>query len=236
MKLPCLASCLFLPIITGAFATTPDPLSYRSLSGSYVPPKSPNVTTLLEFINSRSDLSVLADELQTIGGFPMAFDTEPSWSFTFFAPNNDAFALHTGTYFNEFKSTPKGKWWLGNTLLSHYVPNTNLNSSSFNETYQRFQTASYLYVGSQVQDGAIILNDVATVVEKDISVTKASLSWFGFAPFRFDALTVLQREQSTSLIAFSTLQPRFSKRTCQKSLRVSFLEVVRIRICHIADG
>ncbi|RAH71316.1 uncharacterized protein BO66DRAFT_437340 [Aspergillus aculeatinus CBS 121060] len=178
-----LACSLLLPITSGATSTIQDPLSYRDLAGGYVPPKSANVTTLLEFINSHPDLSVLADELQTIGGFPKAFDTEPTWSFTFFAPNNDAFELHTGTYFNEFKSTPKGKWWLGNTLLSHYVPNTNLNSSSFNETYQRFQTASYLYVGSQVQDGEIILNNVATVVEKDISVTKASLSWFGLLLF-----------------------------------------------------
>ncbi|PYI27859.1 FAS1 domain-containing protein [Aspergillus indologenus CBS 114.80] len=170
-----LASYFLLPVTSGALSTTEDPLSYRNLAGSYIPPKSPNVTTLLEFINSRSDLSVLAEELQTIGGFSMAFDTEPTWSFTFFAPNNDAFELHTGTYFNKFKSTPKGEWWLGNTLLSHYVPNTNLSSSSFNETYQRFQTASYLYVGSQVQDGEIILNNVATVVEKDISITKGTI-------------------------------------------------------------
>ncbi|RAH79152.1 FAS1 domain-containing protein [Aspergillus japonicus CBS 114.51] len=169
------ASYFLLPIISGALSTTEDPLSYRNIAGGYVTPKSKNTTTLLEFINSRSDLSVLAEELQNIGGFPTAFDTEPTWSFTFFAPNNDAFELHTGTYFNKFKSTPKGKWWLGNTLLSHYVPNTNLNSSSFNETYQRFQTASYLYVGSQVQDGEIILNNVATVVEKDISITKGAI-------------------------------------------------------------
>jgi hypothetical protein len=33
----------------------------------------------------------------------------------------------------------KGKWWLGNSILHHYVPNTNLKSSNFNETYQQFQ-------------------------------------------------------------------------------------------------
>jgi hypothetical protein len=33
----------------------------------------------------------------------------------------------------------KGKWWLGNTILHHYVPNSELKSTSFNETMQRFQ-------------------------------------------------------------------------------------------------
>jgi hypothetical protein len=33
----------------------------------------------------------------------------------------------------------KGKWWTGNTVIHHYVPNTILKKENFNETYQRVQ-------------------------------------------------------------------------------------------------
>ncbi|RAL08833.1 uncharacterized protein BO97DRAFT_353213, partial [Aspergillus homomorphus CBS 101889] len=139
--------------------------------GNYVTPRSTSTTTLFDYVSSRSDLSVLAEALQGIGGFVEAFDTEPTWNFTFFAPNNEAFQNHTGSYFNAFRSTPKGNWWLGNILLHHYVPNSKLESTSFNASYQRFQAATYLYIGSQVHDGNIILNNVATVVEANIPIT-----------------------------------------------------------------
>lgn len=86
-------------------ATTTDPLSYREIAG-FVPANSDNVTTLLDFINSRSDLSSLATNIGEVGGFVEAFNTTPNWSFTFFAPNNDAFESHTGEYFNTFQATP----------------------------------------------------------------------------------------------------------------------------------
>ncbi|EAW23627.1 uncharacterized protein NFIA_023380 [Aspergillus fischeri NRRL 181] len=162
----CLTAC------SSVFAATEDPLNYRNIKRSYVAPKSSNTTTLLEYIRSRSDLSRLSEALDKVGGFSEAFDTDPTWKFTFFAPNNDAFEKNVGRYFNTFESTPKGKWWLGNTMLHHYVPNTNLRSSSFNETYQQFQTANYLYVGAEVQNGNLLLNKVAGVVEKDISITQ----------------------------------------------------------------
>ncbi|OJJ75292.1 hypothetical protein ASPBRDRAFT_669299 [Aspergillus brasiliensis CBS 101740] len=149
---------------------TADPLNYRNIPG-YVAPSSSNVTTALELINSRPELSILAEKIAEVGGFAQAFDTNPDWKFTFFAPNNDAFESYTGSYFDSFESTPKGKWWLGNTILHHYVPNTELTSDIFNQTMQQFQTATYLFVGSQVQDGTIVLNQVAKVVESDIPVT-----------------------------------------------------------------
>jgi hypothetical protein len=86
-------------------ATTTDPLAYRKIAG-FVPANSENNTTLLDFINSRSDLSSLATGIGEVGGFLEAFDTAPNWLFTFFAPNNDAFQSHTGEYFNTFQSTP----------------------------------------------------------------------------------------------------------------------------------
>ncbi|KAJ6013233.1 FAS1 domain-containing protein [Penicillium herquei] len=153
-----------------AVTATPDHLNYRKITG-YEPPQTANVTTLLDLINSRSDLSTLARKITEVGGLAEAFNTEVNWKFTFFAPNNDAFASHTGSYFNTFEGSPKGKWWLGNTLLHHYVPNTELPSSIFNATYQRFQTGSYLFVGSQVVDGDLVLNKVSTVMESDIPVT-----------------------------------------------------------------
>lgn len=82
-----------------------DPLSYRTVDGSYVPQKPENVTTLLQFIKSRDDLSELAKALHTVAGFEEAFDTNPTWNFTFFAPNNDAFN-NTGQYFETFAPTP----------------------------------------------------------------------------------------------------------------------------------
>ncbi|GKZ33020.1 hypothetical protein AbraIFM66950_002737 [Aspergillus brasiliensis] len=149
---------------------TADPLNYRNIPG-YVASSSSNVTTALDLIKSRSELSILAEKISEVGGFAQAFDTNPDWKFTFFAPNNDAFESYTGAYFESFESTPKGKWWLGNTIIHHYVPNTELTSDIFNETLQRFQTATYLFVGSQVQDGTVVLNQVAKVVESDIPVT-----------------------------------------------------------------
>ncbi|PKX89860.1 uncharacterized protein P174DRAFT_464258 [Aspergillus novofumigatus IBT 16806] len=165
-----LATCL--TACSSVLAETQDPLNYRNIKPSYVAPKSSNTTTLLEFIKSRSDLSRLSEALDKVGGFSEAFDTDPTWKFTFFAPNNDAFEKNVGRYFNTFEATPKGKWWLGNTILHHYVPNTSLKSSSFNVTYQQFQTATYLYVGAEVQNGNLLLNKVATVVEKDIAITQ----------------------------------------------------------------
>ena len=84
---------------------TSDPLNYRSIPSYYVPPIPENVTTLLGLIQSRPDLSKLAAALQQSGGFEQAFDTNPTWTFTFFAPNNDAFDS-TGRYFDTFQNTP----------------------------------------------------------------------------------------------------------------------------------
>ncbi|KAL3463719.1 FAS1 domain-containing protein [Aspergillus heterothallicus] len=156
-----------LPALATAFE---DPLSYRSIEPAYTLPKSDSVITLFDYIASRSDLSQLHKSIQQAGGFAEAFDTNPTWKFTFFAPNDEAFK-NTGRYFNTFEATPKGKWWLGNTIIHHYVPNSLLTTSSFNETYQRFQTGTYLFVGAQKQDSDLILNQVARVVESDIPVT-----------------------------------------------------------------
>jgi hypothetical protein len=82
-----------------------DPLSYRSIEPVYTLSKPDNVTTLLDFIASRSDLSKLHASLQQSGGFQEAFDTNPTWKFTFFAPNDEAFN-HTGRYFETFEATP----------------------------------------------------------------------------------------------------------------------------------
>ncbi|GFF46031.1 uncharacterized protein sll1483 [Aspergillus udagawae] len=165
-----LVTCL--TVCSSVLAATQDPLNYLNIKPSYVAPRSSNTTTLLQFIKSRSDLSTLSEALDKVGGFSEAFDTDATWKFTFFAPNNDAFEKNVGRYFTSFESTPKGKWWLGNSILHHYVPNTNLKSSNFNESYQQFQTATYLYVGAEIQDGDLLLNKVATVVEKDIAITQ----------------------------------------------------------------
>jgi uncharacterized surface protein with fasciclin (FAS1) repeats len=106
-------------------------------------------------------------------GFSQAFHTIPTWSFTFFAPSNTAFN-NTGAYFASYAATPKGKWWLGNLIQHHYVPNTQLKSSAFNNGYTRIQTGTFLYVGTQVVDGQLMLNNVSAVTSADLPVTSVS--------------------------------------------------------------
>ncbi|KAL4938377.1 hypothetical protein BDV06DRAFT_201030 [Aspergillus oleicola] len=163
------SATLLLAILSSLATAFTDPLSYRSLEPVYTLPKDDNATSLVDFIASRSDLSQLHEALSQSGGFEEAFDTTPTWKFTFFAPNNEAFE-HTGRYFKTFEETPKGKWWLGNTIIHHYVPNSVLKASSFNETNVRFQTGTYLFIGAQKSGDEIVLNSVAKVVESDISV------------------------------------------------------------------
>lgn len=82
-----------------------DPLSYRTDAPSYVAPKPEGVTTLLDFIKSKPELSELSNTLREVGGFEAAFETPPTWNFTFFAPNNAAFN-NAGQYFDTFAKTP----------------------------------------------------------------------------------------------------------------------------------
>ena len=89
----------------GLVMATTDHLNYRNIPG-YVASSSSNVTTALDFIKSRSDLSILSEKIDELGGFAQAFDTDPDWKFTFFAPNNDAFEKYTGAYFDSFEPTP----------------------------------------------------------------------------------------------------------------------------------
>lgn len=103
-------------------------------------------------------------------GFLQAFDAAPQWSYTFFAPSNTAFN-NTGEYFNTFAATPKGKWWLGNLIQHHYIPNSQLKYSAFTTSYTRIQTGSFLYIGTQLVAGQLILNNVSTVTTADLPTT-----------------------------------------------------------------
>lgn len=169
-------------------------LSYAAVpDGVYVPQKNTSIVTLLDLAKSRRDLSILASVLGECGGkftavapiqrrtisnrvigFLQAFDTAPQWSYTFFAPSNTAFN-NTGEYFNTFVTTPKGKWWLGNLIQHHYVPNSQLRSTAFTASYTRIQTGSFLYIGTQVIGGQLILNNVSSVTTADLPVTSVSV-------------------------------------------------------------
>lgn len=173
------------------------PLSYRpSPESVYVPPKSEDSISILDYVNSRNDLSILAQvisecagecdpsligrcsrdrsRLTYVIGFVQAFDTIPTWNFTFFAPSDTAFN-QTGEYFNTFAATLKGKWWLGNLIQHHYIPNSQLSVSSFSTNFTRVQAGTFLYVGAQVLDGVLVLNRAATVVEADIPVSNVRI-------------------------------------------------------------
>ncbi|OBT60913.1 hypothetical protein VE03_10805 [Pseudogymnoascus sp. 23342-1-I1] len=122
------------------------------------------------FVKSRDDLTSLASVLAECGGFLQAFDSPTTWSYTFFAPSNTAFN-NTGAYFSTFAATPKGKWWLGNLIQHHYVPNTQLKTSAFNTSSTRIQTGSFLYVGTKIVGDQLVLNNVAAVTDANIPVT-----------------------------------------------------------------
>ncbi|EHK25770.1 uncharacterized protein TRIVIDRAFT_62437 [Trichoderma virens Gv29-8] len=172
MVKPFIAFLSLLGSLAFADVVDRDPLEYiPAPSGTYIPPKDPSISTLLDFVKSREDLSILATVLNECAGFSEAFDTAPSWSYTFFAPLDTAFR-NTGAYYSTFAATPKGKWWLGNLLQHHYVPNSQLMVKNFNTTYTRFQTGTFLFVGAQIIDGNLTLNKVASVTEADIPLTK----------------------------------------------------------------
>lgn len=192
MKLNIITTALWLGVVKSSVLDR-QLLSYAPIPvDAYSPPANSSITTLLDFVTSRSDLTNLTAILEQaagknftdnlayekksswtltiITGFTQAFSTPTNWKFTFFAPTDTAFK-NTGYYFDTFAATPKGKWWLGNLLQHHYVPNTAMTSKSFNATALRFQTGSFLYVGAQVVDGQIKLNNYASIVEADIPVT-----------------------------------------------------------------
>ncbi|RSL51455.1 hypothetical protein CEP54_011419 [Fusarium duplospermum] len=141
------------------FAPVPD--------DTYVVPAS---DTLLGFIQSREDLSILSSTLDQLGGFVQALNTSATWQYTFFAPSNDAFN-NTGEYFETFAKTAKGKWWLGNLIQHHYVPNAKLKTTDFSSTAVRLETSTYLYVSAKKSGENLVLNNVATVTEGDLPVT-----------------------------------------------------------------
>ncbi|KAH6971170.1 FAS1 domain-containing protein [Ilyonectria sp. MPI-CAGE-AT-0026] len=147
------------------------PLSYAAIpDGTYVAPVSPTTTTLLDFIESRDDLSILSSMAKEAQGFVQALNTSTNWQFTFFAPSNKAFE-NTGQYFETFTKTAKGKWWLGNLIQHHYVPNSVLKKSAFSTNSTRIQTGTFLYIGTQVVDGVLVLNNASSVTEADLTTT-----------------------------------------------------------------
>ncbi|QKD56645.2 FAS1 domain-containing protein [Fusarium oxysporum Fo47] len=142
-------------------------LSYAPIPKDiYQPPTKSGETTLLDFIKSREDLS----ELSKLVEQTPAFSTSADWQYTFIAPSNEAFN-NTGEYYKTFASTPKGRWWSGQMLQHHYIPNSRLYTSNFTAEKTRFQLGSYLYASAEIKGGDLVLNNVATIVEANIPVT-----------------------------------------------------------------
>jgi hypothetical protein len=59
-------------------------------------------------------------------------------------------------------------------LQHHYIPNSILYAANFTEEKTRIQSGSYLFIGAQLVDGGLVLNNAATVVDKDRHVTNVS--------------------------------------------------------------
>jgi len=101
----------------------------------------------------------------------VAFDTVPNWSFTFFAPSNEAFN-NSAEYFSTYYDSPKGKFWFGNLMTHHYIPNSALTTSNFSGVESKLQTGSYLYIGAQIVNEELRLNQgAATVTDTNLAVT-----------------------------------------------------------------
>lgn len=61
-------------------------------------------------------------------------------------------------------------------MQPHYVPNSRLTTSYFNQTLLRFQTGTYLYVCGQKMDNRVVLNRVSNVTDGDlVDVTNVRL-------------------------------------------------------------
>ncbi|KAK7711100.1 hypothetical protein SLS57_008190 [Botryosphaeria dothidea] len=151
-----LLNLLFLA--SASFARAP--LSYVAEPADlYSPAKPDDIVTILDLIRSRSDTSKLAQVIEKPAGFAKAFDTYPSWNFTFFAPSDEAFN-NTGSYFETYLRTPKGIWWIGNVINHHYIPNTALEKGDFNSTLSRIQGVVHIIDR--------ILDPSAQIFEKDL--------------------------------------------------------------------
>lgn len=159
-----------------------------------------------------------------------ALNTTPGWQFTFFAPSNTAFN-NTGQYFETYAKTAKGKWWLGNLIQHHYVPNTQLGLSKFSTESTRIQTGSFLYVGTQLSDDTLMLNNVSAVTEGDIEVTNVGAFYAVI-----EQLLTLPRAWFILLTTFSTLQLKFSNQIYPRRTKTLLQEAVQTPICHTAEG
>lgn len=84
-------------------------------------------------------------------------------------------------------------------LQHHYIPNSQLYVRNFTEEKTRIQMGSYLWASTQIKDGDLVLNNVATVLENDIPITNVSIS--ALLVFKETFLTVT-RVLFISLIAF----------------------------------
>lgn len=180
-------------------------------------------------VRFRSDSKFGQDESDHGTGFLQAFDTIPQWTYTFFAPSNAAFK-NTGEYFTTFATTPKGKWWLGNLIQHHYVPNSRLKSSAFNSSYTRIQTGSFLYIGTQNVGSQLILNNVSTVTSADIPATSVSIPGL----VGLESATDFCRDLCMSSTIFWIRQHRYLNRMWRRLARDLSLGAVRIHCCHIA--
>lgn len=69
MKFTVFLTLLALAVSVSGDDLTRKPLTYASVPhGTYAPPKNPSVTTLLDFVESRDDLTTLASVLAECGG------------------------------------------------------------------------------------------------------------------------------------------------------------------------
>jgi hypothetical protein len=69
MKISNLVALCFLPVLGRCDTSNRQPLTYAAIpDGTYVPPKNSGITTLLDLVQSRSDLSTLSSILVECGG------------------------------------------------------------------------------------------------------------------------------------------------------------------------
>lgn len=116
-------------------------------------------------------------------------------------------------------------------IQHHYVPNSKLSTTEFSTKPSRIQTSTFLYVGTQIVDGTLLLNNVASVTEGNIEITNVSLVG------TIDGLSLtFIRVSCISSTTFSIQLRRSFKLIYPRRPKPSLRAAALTPLCHIAEA
>ncbi|RPB00523.1 hypothetical protein L873DRAFT_1788910 [Choiromyces venosus 120613-1] len=131
--------------------------------------------SIIDYLSTNPALSSLHPAMSQPVGFPEAFSQIPPNNFTFFAPNNPAFAHLSKNLKRHYTSSSRsGRAKLGNMLMHHYVPVDAYRRDSgvlCTDPFSRIHSGIFLFMGVKKVDGVCVINRRVKVVEGNIPVT-----------------------------------------------------------------